>query len=134
MPRLKIKVNTYLVFLFTLMLLTIQEVAYSRELDNEIKGLVVGAWASITLLQMQAGVLRQVQILNDENQEQLDTKSVWKGIFKNSFIGLVCGWFTYLGLANGLPVSGVVLSTFIAGYAPTLIIEKFIEFWKRGKE
>lgn len=42
------------------------EVAYARALDNEMKGLVVGAWISISLLSIMAGALRTVQNLNKE--------------------------------------------------------------------
>ena len=134
MYRLKVDIKSYIVALLQVALLTMADVAHARALDNELKGLVVGAWISISLLSIMAGALRTVQNLNKEQDVEKESQEIWKQLLSNSFVGFICGWFVYLGMAKTLPVEGVVTQVALAGYAPSWVIEKLFTIFKKGEE
>ena len=134
MYRLKVDIKSYIVALLQVALLTMAEVAYAKTLDDEMKGLVVGAWISISLLSIMAGALRTVQSLNKEQDVEKENHEIWKPLLSNSFVGFICGWFVYLGMAKTLPVEGVVTQVALAGYAPSWVIEKLFIIFKKGEE
>ena len=134
MYRLRVDIKSYIVALLQVALLTMAEVAYARTLDDEMKGLVVGAWISISLLSIMAGALRTVQNLNKEQGVEKESHEIWKPLLSNSFVGFICGWFIYLSMAKTLPVEGVVAQVALAGYAPSWVIEKLFANFKKGVE
>ena len=128
MPSL-IDTRTYCLLLIAVMLACVPEIAYARQLDDELGRMVLGAVFSVSVLSIMAGTLRTVQRLNDASRDMTDPW--WQEALKNALVGLASGWIAYLAFGYSLPTPAVVLTIAGAGYAPALLLEKLQEFWRK---
>ena len=115
--------------MLAVMLACVPEIAYARQLDDELSRMVLGAVFSVSVLSIMAGTLRTVQRLNDASRDMTDPW--WQEALKNALVGLASGWIAYLAFGYSLPTPAVVLTIAGAGYAPALLLEKLQEFWKK---